>query len=386
MRRDLRSTPSVESSIKKIDMETTTTQSETSPGADKPSLNPDALNQLVEQLVNDLGAAVNGALVVLGDELGIYAALADIGPATSQQIAKETKLHERHLGEWLSAQAASRYVSYDAASDAFFLTAEQVAVFADPNSPAAMTGGFYAISAIYHDEPLVAESFRNGAGLPWGQHHNCLFCGIERFFRPGYQANINEKWIPALDGVEQKLSAGTRVADIGCGHGISTLIMAKAFPKSQFCGFDLHPASIEAANRHAKEQHIMNVHFSVAAAKDFPGKNYGFVTVFDALHDMGDPVSAASHVKQSLEVDSTFMIVEPSAGDSIAENINPVGRVYYGFSPMLCTPGSLSQEVGLALGAQAGERRLRDVLSQGGFTRVRRAAETPFSMILEARA
>jgi ubiquinone/menaquinone biosynthesis C-methylase UbiE len=182
------------------------------------------------------------------------------------------------------------------------------------------------------------------------------------------------------------LSAGTRVADIGCGHGISTLIMAKAFPKSEFCGFDLHPASIEAANRHAKEQHIMNVHFSVAAAKDFPGNNYGFVTVFDALHDMGDPVSAASHVKQSLEVDGTFMIVEPIAGDSLAENINPVGRVYYGFSTMLCTPGSLSQEVGLALGAQAGERRLRDVLSKGGFTRVRRAAETPFNMILEARA
>src|SRR5260221_787028 len=335
----------------------TTTRIETSVGAEKPSLNPDALNQLLEQLVNDVGAAVNGALVVLGDELGIYAALADIGPATSQQLAKKTKLHERQLREWLSAQTASGYVSYDAASDAFFLTAEQVAVFADPNSPAAMTGGFYAIAAIHEDEPLGAESFRTGGGPAWGKHHNCLFCGIERFFQPGYQANINEKWIPALDGVEQKLSAGTRVADIGCGHGISTLIMAKAFPKSQFCGFDLHPASIEAANRHAKEQHIMNVHFSVAAAKDFPGKNYGFVTVFDALHDMGDPVSAASHVKQSLEVDGTFMIVEPIAGDSLAESINPVGRVYYGFSTMLCTPGSLSQEVGLALGAQAGERR-----------------------------
>jgi SAM-dependent methyltransferase len=214
---------------------------------------------------------------------------------------------------------------------------------------------------------------------------NCLFCGTERFFRPGYQANISENWIPALDGLQQKLGTGIRVADIGCGHGISTLIMAKAFPKSQFYGFDLHPASIEAANRHAKEQHIMNVHFSVAAAKDFPGNSYGFVTVFDALHDMGDPVSAASHVKQSLEGDGTFMIVEPIAGDSLAENINPVGRVYYGFSTMLCTPGSLSQEVGLALGAQAGERRLRDVLSKGGFTRMRRAAETPFNMILEAR-
>jgi len=363
----------------------TTTRSETPAGAGKSSLNPDALNQLLGQMVNDLGAAVNGALVVLGDGLGIYTTLADIGPATSRELAKKTNLHERQLREWLSAQAASGYVSYDAGSDAFFLTAEQVAVFADPNSPAAMTGGFYAISAIYHDEPLVAESFRTGAGLPWGKHHNCLFCGIERFFRPGYQANINEKWIPALDGVQQKLSAGTLVADIGCGHGISTLIMAKAFPKSQFCGFDLHPASVEAANRHAKEQQLTNVHFSIATAKDFPGNDYGFVTVFDALHDMGDPVGAASHVKQSLQADGTFMIVEPLAGDSLAENINPVGRVYYGFSTMICTPGSLSQEVGLALGAQAGERRLRDVLSKGGFTRVRRAAETPFNMILEAR-
>ena len=370
---------------KKINMETTTARTETLAGTDEPSLNPDCLSQLLGQMVNDLGAAVNGALVVLGDELGIYTALADIGPATSQQLAKKTNLHGRQLREWLSAQAASGYISYDAGSDAFFLTPEQVAVFADPNSPAAMTGGFYAISAIHHDTPLVAESFRTGAGLPWGKHHNCLFCGVERFFRPGYQANINENWIPALDGIQQKLRAGTRVADIGCGHGISTLIMAKAFPKSQFCGFDLHPTSIEAANRHAKEQQITNVNFSIATAKDFPGNDYGFVTVFDALHDMGDPVGAASHVKQSLQADGTFMIVEPFAGDLLAENINPVGRVYYGFSAMICTPGSLSQEVGLALGAQAGERRLRDVLSKGGFTRLRRAAETPFNMILEAR-
>ena len=366
-------------------MKTTTTQSKTPTATDNVSLNPDALNQLLGQMINDLGAAASGALVVLGDKLGIYRALADIGPVTSQQLAKKTELHERQLREWLSAQAASGYVSYDAGSDVFFLTPEQVAVFADPNSPAAMTGGFYAISAIYHDEPLVAESFRTGAGLPWGRHHNCLFCGVERFFRPGYQANINENWIPALDGIERKLSAGIRVADIGCGHGISTLIMAKAFPKSQFCGFDLHPTSIEAANRHAQEQQITNANFSIATAKDFPGNDYGFVTVFDALHDMGDPIGAASHVKQSLQADGTFMIVEPLAGDSLTENINPVGRLYYGFSTMICTPGSLSQEVGLALGAQAGERRLRDVLSKAGFTRVRRAAETPFNMILEAR-
>ncbi len=363
----------------------TTTQSGTPAGAGKSSLDPDALNRLLGQMVNDLGAAINGALVVLGDGLGIYTALADIGPATSQELADKTKLNERQLREWLSAQAASGYVSYDAARETFFLTAEQVAVFADPNSPAAMTGGFYGISAVYHDEPLIAESFRTGAGLPWGKHHKCLFCGTERFFRPGYQANITEKWIPALDGVQEKLSAGIRAADIGCGHGISTLLMAKAFPKSEFHGFDLHPASIEEASRHAQEEHITNVQFRVASAKEIPERDYGFVTVFDALHDMGDPVGAASQVRQSLHPDGTFMIVEPNAGDSLAENMNPVGRVYYGFSTMICTPASLSQEVGLALGAQAGERRLREVLSKAGFTRLRRAAETPFNMILEAR-
>jgi SAM-dependent methyltransferase len=363
----------------------TTTRSEKPADAGKSSLDPDALNQLLGQMVNDLGAAINGALIVLGDGLGIYSALADIGPATSQKLAEKTNLNERQLREWLSAQAASGYVSYDEANESFFLTPEQTAVFADPDSPAAMVGGFYAISALYHDEPLVAESFRTGRGLAWQGHHNCLFCGTARFFRAGYQANINENWIPALEGVQQKLADGTRVADIGCGHGISTVTMAKAFPKSQFYGFDLHPASIEAANRHAEEQQVTNVNFSIAAAKEFPGSDYGFVTVFDALHDMGDPVGAAAHVKESLQPDGTFMVVEPLAGDSLAENINPVGRVYYGFSTMICTPGSLSQEVGLALGAQAGERRLKDVLSKAGFTRVRRAAETPINMILEAR-
>jgi SAM-dependent methyltransferase len=363
----------------------TTTQNEKPPGTGKSSVNPDALNQLLGQMVNHLGAAANGALVVLGDGLGIYTALAEIGPATSEKLAEKTKLNERQLREWLSAQAASGYVSYDAEKNSFFLSPEQTAVFADPDSPAAMVGGFYGVSAVYHDEPLVAESFRTGRGLAWGKHHTCLFCGTERFFRPGYQANINESWIPALDGVQQKLSDGIRVADIGCGHGISTLIMAKAFPKSEFYGFDSHPASIEAARSHAQDQQISNVHFSAGAAKDFPGDDYGFVTIFDALHDMGDPVGAASHIKETLRPDGSFMIVEPMAQDTLAENINPVGRVYYAFSTMICTPNSLSQEVGLALGAQAGERRLRDVLSKGGFTRVRRAAETPFNMILEAR-
>jgi SAM-dependent methyltransferase len=348
------------------------------------SLNSDVLDKLVGQVVSDLGAAVNGALVVLGDRLGIYSELAKIGRASSAELAAKTGLDERQLREWLSAQAASGYISYDAETDEFFLTAEQSALFADPKSPVAMTGGFYSISSVYHDEPRVAESFRTGAGVPWGDHHACLFCGVERFFRPGYEANLLTRWIPALDGVSERLATGIRVADIGCGHGASTLIMAQAFPASEFYGFDLHPASIEAANRHASEQGIRNVHFEIATAKNFPGR-YEFVTIFDALHDMGDPVGAASHIRRSLSSDGAFMIVEPMAGDSLAENLNPVGRVYYGFSTMVCTPASLSQEVGLALGAQAGEQRLREVLSTGGFTRIRRATETPFNMILEAR-
>jgi SAM-dependent methyltransferase len=353
-------------------------------GAGAPSLNSEALQHLLGQLVTDVGAAVNGALVILGDRLGIYAALADMGRATSQQLAAKTGLEERQLREWLSAQAASGYITYDGVEAAFSLTPEQAAVFADPNSPVAMTGGFYSVSAVYHDEPVVAESFRTGSGVPWGEHHDCLFCGVERFFRPGYEANLCSNWIPALEGVEDKLISGITVADIGCGHGASTLIMAKAFPNSKFYGFDNHPASIAAAKRHGKEQGLSNVEFHVATAKDFPGRGYGFATIFDALHDMGDPVGAASHVQRSLDPKGTFMIVEPLAGDSLAENLNPIGRVYYGFSTMVCTPTSLSQEVGLALGAQAGEKRLKAVLSEAGFTRVRRATETPFNMILEA--
>jgi SAM-dependent methyltransferase len=351
---------------------------------DIPSLNPDALDKLLGQVVSDLGAAVNGALVVLGDRLGIYSELSEIGPARSHELAAKTGLEERQLREWLSVQAASGYITYDAEIDAFSLTAEQAAVFADPKSPAAMTGGFYSISSVYHDEPRVAESFQTGAGVPWGDHHNCLFCGVERFVRPGYEANLLTQWIPALDGVKERLESGIRIADIGCGHGASTLIMAQAFPKSEFYGFDLHPPSIEAANRHASEQGITNVHFGSATAKDFP------VTTNLQRSSMRCMTWAIRSEQRRISADrflptGAFMIVEPMAGDSLAENLNPVGRVYYGFSTMVCTPASLSQEVGLALGAQAGERRLREVLAKGGFTRIRRATETPFNMILEAR-
>jgi len=347
-------------------------------------INEAALNSLVGKMVGDLGAAVSGALVVLGDRLGLYRALGEAGPADSTKLATLTGLDERYVREWLANQAASGYVNYEPKSGRFSMSAEQKAVFADPESPVAMAGGFYAASSVYHDEPKVAEAFRTGAGIAWKDHHNCLFCGVEKFFRPGYAANLVQNWIPALDGVRAKLEAGAQVADIGCGHGASTIIMAKAFPKSKFTGFDFHPGSIERARQCAREAGLANVIFATASAKEFPGR-YDFITTFDALHDMGDPVGAAAHACKSLQADGTWMIVEPMAGNSLEENLNPVGRVFYGFSTMICTPNSRSQEVGLALGAQAGERRLREVVEQAGFRRFRRATQTPFNLILEAK-
>ncbi len=347
-------------------------------------INEAALQNLVGKMVGDLGAVVSGALVVLGDRLGLYRALAEVGPADSAKLAERTALDERYVREWLANQAASGYVNYEPKSGSFSMSPEQKAVFADPDSPVAMTGGFYAASSVYHDEPKVAEAFRTGTGLAWQDHHNCLFCGVEKFFRPGYVANLVHNWIPALNGAQAKLEAGVQVADIGCGHGASTIIMAKAFPKSNFTGFDLHPGSIERARHCAREAGLANVTFATASAKEFPGR-YDFITIFDALHDMGDPVGAAAHVRESLKADGTWMIVEPMAGNSLEENLNPVGRVFYGFSTMICTPNSRSQEVGLALGAQAGERRLREVMEKAGFRQFRRATQTPFNLVLEAK-
>jgi SAM-dependent methyltransferase len=353
--------------------------------APRTEVRPDLLDAFAGKVLNDLSATASGALVVLGDRLGLYRALAAGGATTSTGLALRTQLDERYLREWLCAQAAAGYVDCDPESGLFFMSPEQIAVFADPDHPAAMTGGFYTMASAYIDEPKVANAFRTGEGIPWGDHHNCLFCGVERFFRPGYAANIVQNWIPALDGVEKKLRAGGLVADIGCGHGVSTILMAQAFPKSRFIGFDIHEGSIESARQHAVEAGVTNVDFQVATAKNFPGNDYDFVTVFDALHDMGDPVGASGHIRQSLRSDGTWMIVEPMAGDSLADNLNPVGRLYYCASTMICTPGSRSQEVGLALGAQAGEKKLREVIEAGGFTRIRRATETPVNLILEAR-
>src|SRR5215472_4590874 len=347
-------------------------------------INESALQNLVGKMVGDLGAVVSGALVVLGDRLGLYRALAEVGPADSAKLAGHTGLDERYVREWLANQAASGYVNYEPQSGCFSMSAEQKAVFADPESPVAMTGGFYAAASVYHDEPKVAEAFRTGAGLAWQDHHDCLFCGTEKFFRPGYTANLVQNWLPALDGVQAKLEAGAQVADIGCGHGASTIIMAKAFPKSKFTGFDLHPASIDRARQLAREAGLANVTFAIASAKNFPGR-HDFITTFDALHDMGDPVGAAAHARKSLEADGAWMIVEPLAGNSLEENLNPVGRVFYGFSTTVCIPNSRSQEVGLALGAQAGERRLSEVMEEAGFRQFRRAAQTPFNLVLEAK-
>jgi SAM-dependent methyltransferase len=348
--------------------------------------NPDKLNELAGKLVGDLGAAMAGASVLLGDRLGLYKAMARGEPVTSAELAKKTKLHERYVREWLSAQAASGYVDYDAEKDEFSLSPEQAMAFAEENSPIFFAGAFDIVQATYLDEPKVEEAFRTGKGVGWHDHSKCLFSGTERFFRPGYNANLVSSWIPALDGVEAKLKAGAKVADVGCGHGASAILMAKAYPKSEFFGFDYHAPSLERAKDLAKEAGVSDrVTFAKATAKDFPAKDYDLVAFFDCLHDMGDPVGAGKHVRESLAKGGVWMIVEPFAHDKLKDNLNPVGRVYYSASTFICTPASLSQEVALGLGAQAGERRLRQVATEAGFTRFRRATETPFNMVLEAR-
>jgi hypothetical protein len=349
------------------------------------TVDPAKLEQFLGRMVGDMGAAMSAALVLLGDRLGIYKALAE-GPATPAELAKRTGLSERYLREWLSAQAASGYVAYDAPAKQFHMTPEQVAVFADEGGPAFLPGAYEVVASVFHDEPKIAEAFRTGRGVGWHEHHPCLFRGTERFFRSGYAAHLVGEWLPALDGVVAKLEGGASVADVGCGHGASTILMAEAFPNSTFAGFDYHPDSIERARQAARDAGVHGrVWFEVAGAKDYPGNRYDLVTFFDCLHDMGDPVGAAAHVRETLDRDGTWMIVEPFAHDSLEANLNPIGRMFYSGSTMICTPASLSQEVGLGLGAQAGEARLREVVMQGGFGRFRRASETPFNLILEAR-
>ena len=348
--------------------------------------NSDKLNELLGKLVADLGAAIGGASILLGDRLGLYKAMADGAPVTPIELAKKTDLHERYIREWLSAQAASGYIDYDPQKGTFSLSPEQAMAFAEEGSPAFFAGAFDVVQAIYLDEPKVAEAFRTGKGVGWHEHSKCLFSGTERFFRPGYSANLVSNWIPTLDGVEEKLKAGAKVADVGCGHGASTIVMAQAYPNSKFFAFDYHLASIERAKTLATAAGVGDrITFAQAKAKDFPANGYDLVAFFDCLHDMGDPVGAGKHVKETLAKDGVWMIVEPFAHDDLKDNLNPVGRVYYGASTFICTPASLSQEVALGLGAQAGERRLRQVATEAGFTRFRRATETPFNMIFDVR-
>jgi SAM-dependent methyltransferase len=349
------------------------------------ALDTEKLNAFLGQFVTDLGAAVHAGMVVIGERLGLYKALAG-GPMTSSELAAKTGTDERYLREWLSSQAAGGYVSYDAKTGNFSLSDVQAFTLADENSPAYLPGAFQLALGALAAVPRIADSFRTGAGMGWHEHDDGVFHGCEKFFRPGYAANLMSSWIPALDGVKEKLEAGARVADVGCGLGASTILMAKAFPKSRFFGFDYHDKSIAAAREAARREGLDGrVSFDVSPAKSFPGRDYDFVAVFDCLHDMGDPVGAARHVRQSLHRDGTWMIVEPFANDQLKDNLNPVGRVYYSFSTLLCTPCSRSQEVGLCLGAQSGESRMREVVTSAGFSRFRRATETPFNLVYEAR-
>jgi 2-polyprenyl-3-methyl-5-hydroxy-6-metoxy-1,4-benzoquinol methylase len=349
------------------------------------AVDTEKLNALLGKVVGDLGGAASGALVLLGDRLGLFKALADGGPQTPGELAKRTKTNERLVREWLNGMAASGYAAYDAQTTKFSLEPEQAMAFADESSPAFMPGGFQAIASMWLDESKVARSFKTGKGVDWGQHHKVLFEGTERFFRPGYNANLIGSWIPALDGVKEKLEKGALVADVGCGHGSSTILMAQAFPKSTFIGFDYHKPSIQAASKRAKAAGVSkNTKFQVAKSTNFPGKGYDFVTFFDCLHDMSDPEGAAKHVRKRLKPEGVWMIVEPYAKDKPEENHNMIGRVFYSASTMICVGVSLAQG-GPALGAQAGEARIREVVTRGGFSRFRRAAETPFNIILEAK-
>jgi 2-polyprenyl-3-methyl-5-hydroxy-6-metoxy-1,4-benzoquinol methylase len=343
------------------------------------------LEEFMGRALGDIGSGISAALVMIGDKLGLYRALA-AGPATPAELARRTETTERYVREWLNNQAAGGYVAYDAATRTFSLTPEQATALADETSPAFLLGAFQIVAAAMRAEPRISNAFRTGAGLDWTEQDPILFEGTERFFRPGYAANLTQAWIPALDGVAAKLDRGATVADVGCGHGASTLIMARAYPQSRFVGFDYHAGSIETARRRAREAGLADrVRFEVATAQDFPGAGYDLVACFDCLHDLADPASAARHVRGALADDGTWLLVEPFASDRLEENLNPVGRVFYGASTVFCVPCSLAGH-GPALGAQAGEARLREIVVEaGGFSRFRRATETPFNIVLEAR-
>jgi SAM-dependent methyltransferase len=350
------------------------------------AIDMDKLMGFVFQAVGEVGATLNTALVVMGDRLGLYRALAGAGPLTPADLAERTGAAERYVREWLNAQAAGGYLGYDADSGRYSLSPEHAVALTDESSPAYLQGLFQTALGSVLDSARITAAARTGAGVGWHEHNADVFDGCERFFRPGYNAHLVAEWLPALDGVVARLQQGATVADVGCGHGASTILMAQAFPASRFAGSDYHEGSITTARERAAQAGVSDrVTFEVAAAGSYSGTGYDLVTMFDCLHDMGDPAGAARHVRQSLAADGTWMIVEPAAGDRVEDNLNPVGRTYYGFSTLLCTPASLSQDVGLALGAQAGEARIRDVVTTAGLSRFRRVSETPFNIVYEAR-
>ena len=341
------------------------------------------LEQLAGKVVGDVAGAMSMFMAYLGDQAGVFDALDAAGRASLDQLAARTGLNPKYLHEWLGSVSAAGYVTFHPEDETFELTEEQALIFGREGQPACMQGFFQVVISQFAGQEAAVETFKSGKGRPWSDHLPCCFCGTDRFFRPGYAANLVANWIPALEGVEEKLKSGAKIADIGCGHGSSTLLMAQAFPASTVYGFDFHEPSIAEARAKAKEAGVTNIHFEVARAQDYPGEGYDFACIFDALHDMGDPVGAARHIHETLKPDGTFMLVEPMAGDSMADNMNPIGQIFYAASTTVCTPASLAQEVGLGLGAQAGQKRLTEVLNQAGFTKVRRAAETPTNMVLE---
>ncbi len=348
------------------------------------AINQDKLNAFLGKAVGDLGAALSAVLMSIGDELGLYRALAK-EPLTAVELAARTGTNERYVREWLGNQTAGGYVDYDASADRYFLNPEQAACLADPAGPVDLPGAYLIVEDLYHVRARALENFRSGKGMEWGEHHPCLFHGTERFFRAGYNANLIGSWLPALDGTVEKLTRGGRAADVGCGHGASTVLLAKTFPKSEFIGYDYHDASINTARKRAADAGVRNARFEVADAVSYREDGFDFVAFFDCLHDMADPVGAARHARRALKDDGACMLVEPMAGDKLEDNLNPVGRVYYGASSLICVPVSLARK-GPALGAQAGEKRLREVMVDGGgFTRFRRATQTPFNLIFEAR-
>lgn len=350
------------------------------------TLDEKKLTQLVHKGVQEMGAALSGFLVYLGDRLGLFRALGEGGPATAHDLAVRTALDERYVQEWLCSQAAAGTVTYDASTRSFWMTEEQRACYADESSPACFLGAYEVIASLFADEDKLLAAFRNGNGVGWHEHDSRLFSGTARFFRPGYAAHLIHEWIPALSGVQQRLERGAKRVDVGCGYGVTTVLMGKHYPRSQFLGCDYHSASIERANELAREQAVQgNVAFAVAGAKDYPGDSYDLVTFFDCLHDMGDPLGALRHVRDTLAPEGTVMLVEPFAHDSLEDNLTPVGRIFYAASTVICTMASKAQEVGLALGAQAGEARWRELFHDAGFRHFRRAAETPFNLVFEAR-